>query len=286
MANEGDPLAERRGVLLKIAIGRAYDEGLRPEISRYLELRHEAGKGGTPSHVLVDIHDALKNSVNHFSKCCLADVAGEMDRHIRLGGWHLNHARILTLMPTIDILEEMVSLLSWYLSDRAKAIEHHTLREIHNLSLLHIDVDRSAQRDISGEDPADNPGPPSVGDTEKLAVLVGKMVQVADEYQKIARSLKTQHPDTPSVADILSEMARKESKKKQKRRKIQLGVALIAMVILISSAYLASTGRYYEALFALVASLAGIGEAVFGHYIYDILFGHKANTLPWQPPFA
>lgn len=184
------PLIHVFGELLGTALRIGYNETLQPEMGMYLQLSTELAESASiESKVLFeDVHDAIKNAMNHFgvsSEDCIDNRPDAMIRNIQLGMWHLNIARTLTLMPCMDHYEVLINDFIEQSKREERAVAKAVLTELNNITRTHLGIDARIDKLMYGKGPTMTPRPPTEAEIEELVQLNSGMVEIISKYNEI-----------------------------------------------------------------------------------------------------
>jgi uncharacterized protein YsxB (DUF464 family) len=257
--------------LLGEALQLGYQQSLRQEIARFLELYHEAEIDTTSTRVIcAGIHDSLKNSINHFAQSFQADEAGnddEMRLEIDLGIWHLNHGRIQALIRSFDICMSLIERSAKYLRDNGEFVGPTNMDQITDLH-NHLPVLWKKSTGVIAVEP-DNPRRPSEERKQDTTALVEELRETVNSCYRLWASIKAQHPNLPTPKAIREEVARTDAKRRRNRNLFLYGsLILAAFVVLFRCIYvLVHDGSYVEAATEFGAVCAGVATHFVSHFV-------------------
>jgi|GEM_PF-3165035 len=193
MINRRNLLTFDLGVETIRILRNVYTSYLQPNMAHYLAMFYLLnGRDMEAAEILADCHDSIKQAMNHLaeaSEACFNAKDKIMNRNFFLASWHLSHARILVLLPTVDLLEEAVELTVNFLLQSGKPIDADAYRDTKTAWSLHSALDKKSERIIYGSGPSRNPRRPTLRQANELLLLIDNAAELIIHYQSILRSI-------------------------------------------------------------------------------------------------
>lgn len=200
---------EHHWELLTVALRLGYAQTLSLEMRIYLELCRDLGDRRAAKMVFADIHEAVKNAMNHFADSCLDCINennGQMITNIELGMWHLNDARVLTLIPTINCYDSMFDILKGYVIEITNGIDGEKwaacIADSVTLKEDRHKVNKRADALIVVKRATGVRRPPSPTERATLKTLVNDLRTISGRYGRLLDSVRAVSERIPSVKEI------------------------------------------------------------------------------------